>query len=84
MLGRYKAEVGRVAEPVARAMGGLRLQPNQLSCLGLVFSMVAAGAFAADQRRTGALCLILAGALDILDGALARVSGRASPFGPQR
>jgi CDP-diacylglycerol--glycerol-3-phosphate 3-phosphatidyltransferase len=62
-------------------MGGLRLRPNQLSCLGLVCSMVAAAAFVADQRRAGALCMALAGALDILDGSLARVSGRTSPFG---
>jgi CDP-diacylglycerol---glycerol-3-phosphate 3-phosphatidyltransferase len=81
VLGRYKSEVALVAEPVARAMVGLRLRPNQLSCLGLVCSMVAAVAFAADQRRSGALCLALAGALDILDGALARVSGQVSPFG---
>ncbi len=81
MLGRYKAEVARVAEPVARAMVGLRLRPNQLSCFGLVCSMIAAAAFAADQRRAGALSLVLAGALDILDGALARVSGQASPYG---
>ena len=81
MLGRYKAEVARVAEPVARAMVGLRLRPNQLSCFGLICSMIAAGAFAADRLRVGALCMALAGALDILDGSVARVSGQASPFG---
>ena len=81
MLGRYRGEVARVADPVARALVGLRLRPNQLSFLGLVGSMFAAGAFAADQRRLGALCLALAGALDILDGALARASGQVSPFG---
>ena len=81
MLGRYKGEVARVAEPVARAMVGLRLRPNQLSCLGLVGSVIAAAAFAADQRRAGAVCLALAGALDILDGAVARASGQVSPFG---
>jgi CDP-diacylglycerol--glycerol-3-phosphate 3-phosphatidyltransferase len=43
--------------------------------------MCAAAAFAADQRRLGGLCLMVAGALDILDGALARVSGQVSPFG---
>jgi CDP-diacylglycerol--glycerol-3-phosphate 3-phosphatidyltransferase len=62
-------------------MVGLRLRPNQLSLLGLVCSVVAAAAFAWDQRRTGAVLLALAGALDVLDGALARVSGRVSPFG---
>jgi CDP-diacylglycerol--glycerol-3-phosphate 3-phosphatidyltransferase len=81
VLGRYRGEVGRVAEPVARAMVGLRLRPNQLSCLGLVASVLAAVAFALDRRRTGALALLLAGALDILDGAVARVSGQVSPFG---
>src|SRR5262245_60588493 len=81
MLGRYKTEVGRVAEPIARAMVGLRVRPNQLSCLGLVASMIAAAAFAADQRRAGGLILAVAGALDILDGALARVTGQVSPFG---
>src|SRR5262245_2598247 len=81
MLGRYKTEVARVAEPVARAMVGLRVRPNQLSCLGLVASMIAAAAFAADQRRAGAIFLAVAGALDILDGALARVSGQVTPFG---
>jgi phosphatidylglycerophosphate synthase len=81
VLGRYKGEVARVAGPVARAMIRLRVRPNQLSCLGLVCSMVAAVAFAADQRRAGAVCLTVAGALDILDGALARASGQVSPFG---
>jgi len=81
MLGRYRGEVARVADPVARALVSLRLRPNQLSFLGLVGSMCAAVAFAADQRRLGGLCLVLAGALDILDGALARVSGQVSPFG---
>jgi phosphatidylglycerophosphate synthase len=81
MLGRYRGEVARVAEPVARALFGLRLRPNQLSFLGLVGSVLAAGAFAADQRRIAGVCLAAAGVLDILDGALARVSGQVSPFG---
>jgi CDP-diacylglycerol---glycerol-3-phosphate 3-phosphatidyltransferase len=81
MLGRYRGEVARVADPVARALIGLRVRPNQLSFLGFVGSILAAGAFAADQRRLGALCLTVAGALDILDGALARASGQVSPFG---
>ena len=55
--------------------------PTSSPFLGLVSSVIAAVAFAADQRRAGALCLALAGALDILDGALARASGQVSPFG---
>jgi CDP-diacylglycerol--glycerol-3-phosphate 3-phosphatidyltransferase len=62
-------------------MVGLRLRPNQLSCFGLVSSMIAAAFFAGNQLRVGALFMALAGVLDILDGSLARVSGQASPFG---
>jgi CDP-diacylglycerol--glycerol-3-phosphate 3-phosphatidyltransferase len=81
VLGRYKDQVARLSEPVARALLGARLRPNQLSCLGLLGSMLAAAAFAAAQPVLGGLLLALAGALDILDGALARVSAQESPFG---
>lgn len=81
MLGQYKEPVARVSEPVARALLGARIRPNQLSFLGLVCSALAALAFAADRQRLAGLLLALAGALDILDGALARVSAQVSPFG---
>jgi CDP-diacylglycerol---glycerol-3-phosphate 3-phosphatidyltransferase len=81
VLGRYREQVARVADPVARVLIGLRLRPNQLTVLGLLCSGVAAVAFALDLPRWAGVWLILAGAFDILDGALARVSGRESPFG---
>jgi CDP-diacylglycerol--glycerol-3-phosphate 3-phosphatidyltransferase len=81
MLGRYREPLARVADPVARLLLGARLRPNQLTVLGLFASVLSAIAFAADRPVVGALLLIVAGALDILDGALARVSGQVSPFG---
>ena len=81
MLGRYKADVGRIADPVARALLGARMRPNQLTVLGLFWSAVSAAAFAFDRQRWGGVLLALAGICDILDGALARVSGQVSPFG---
>ena len=81
MLGQYKEPVARLAEPVARLLSGSRIRPNQLSCLGLGVSVIAAVAFAAGHGRWGGLLLALAGALDILDGAVARASAQVSPFG---
>ncbi len=81
MLGRYKAEVDRVADPVARALLGARIRPNQLTVLGLCCSAASAAAFAVDRQRWGGVLLAVAGACDILDGALARASGQVSPFG---
>jgi phosphatidylglycerophosphate synthase len=81
VLGQYKAEVDRIAEPVARALLRARIQPNQLTILGLSVSALSALAFASDRQRWGGVLLALAGACDILDGALARASGQVSPFG---
>ncbi len=81
MLGRYKRGVDRIAEPVARALVGARLRPNQLTVLGLCVSALSAVAFAWDRQRWAGGLLALAGACDILDGALARASGQVSPFG---
>ncbi len=81
MLGRYKAEVDRIADPVARALLGARIRPNQLTVLGLCCSAASAAAFAVDRQRWGGVLLTVAGACDILDGALARASGQVSPFG---
>jgi len=66
---------------VARLLFRLRLRPNSLTILGLALSALAAVAFAANRIRTGALLLMAAGAADLLDGALARVSGQVTPFG---
>ncbi len=81
MLGRYKEHVARVADPVARTLLGARLRPNQLTVLGLCCSVLSAAAFAAHRQRLAGVLLLLAGALDVLDGSLARVSGQVSPFG---
>ena len=81
MLGRHKEQVARVSDPVARLLLGARVRPNQLTVLGLFASVLSAAAFAADRQVLGGCLLAVAGALDILDGALARVSGQVSPFG---
>jgi CDP-diacylglycerol--glycerol-3-phosphate 3-phosphatidyltransferase len=81
VLGQYKEHVARVSDPLARALLGMRVRPNQLTVLGLCCSILAAIALAGGRHRAGGLLLMLAGALDVLDGALARVSGRVSPFG---
>lgn len=81
MLSRYRDQVARVSEPVARALLATHVRPNQLSFLGLLASGLAALALGAEYVRLGGLLLALAGALDILDGALARAAAQESPFG---
>ena len=73
--------VRRMAIPVATALGRLGLTPNALTVIGFLGTCVAA--YAATQRAWAAAgILVLAfGAFDLLDGALARATGRANRLG---
>jgi CDP-diacylglycerol--glycerol-3-phosphate 3-phosphatidyltransferase len=83
----YKTGVRRLA---SRSVGGLartRITPDALTALGL--SLCAAGAVAVYFAYRNEILWFWAGAflfwagslLDILDGALARQSGKGTPFG---
>jgi soluble lytic murein transglycosylase len=81
MLGRHRETVRQWSDPVGRALFRLRLRPNHLTVIGLVVSFFAAAAFIAGHVRSAGGLLLLAGLCDLLDGALARVSGQVTAFG---
>ncbi len=58
-----------------------RIDPNLLSLLGLLVSLVGAVAFAAGEFRWGALAVMLGGGFDLVDGVVARHHGIATRFG---
>lgn len=66
-----------LVERLARA--GVR--PNVLTLCGLATSLVAAGFAATGRFFPAGLLLLLAGAFDALDGAIARRTNQSSPFG---
>jgi CDP-diacylglycerol---glycerol-3-phosphate 3-phosphatidyltransferase len=83
----YKAGVRRIA---SRSVGGLArtpITPDALTALGLSVCTVAAVAVYFEDRNellwfwTGALLFWAGSLLDVLDGALARQSGKGTPFG---
>jgi len=81
MKSQIKEAGRRVLEPVARGLIALRLTPDQITIAGLVLSFGAA-ALAARGDFGPATVLLLVGALcDVLDGSMARLSGRSSTFG---
>jgi CDP-diacylglycerol--glycerol-3-phosphate 3-phosphatidyltransferase len=74
----------------ARSMTGLartRLTPNMLTAAGVSLCVVAGVLVYFEYRNelvfywTGALVFVIGSVLDILDGALARVGGKQTPFG---
>src|ERR1700693_4428824 len=78
---RFEAWVRRRAEALMSALGRIPVTPNQITVIGVALTFVAAVLAALGLLRWGGVVLIVAGTFDILDGALARSSGRAYPYG---
>ena len=78
---RFEAWVRRHAERLMSALGRLPVTPNQITVVGTLFTFVAAVLVAFGQLLPGGVVLAFAGTFDILDGALARSTRRAYPYG---
>jgi phosphatidylglycerophosphate synthase len=78
---RFEAWVRRRAEALMSALGRIPVTPNQITVVGVAITFVAAVLAAFGQLRWAGVVLIFAGTFDILDGALARSSGQAYPYG---
>ncbi len=76
--------IHRAARIFARPLARTPVTPNQVTTLRLAVGLAAAAALAqgeADWRHWGAGIFVLGLFLDRLDGELARLSGKTSPWG---
>ncbi|HEV7678950.1 MAG TPA: CDP-alcohol phosphatidyltransferase family protein [Candidatus Dormibacteraeota bacterium] len=64
--------------PVLRLFG---LTPNMLTMIGLVITAASAALIATGHLVAGGIVLLLAAVFDILDGAVARVTGKVYRYG---
>src|SRR6056297_3141833 len=74
-LDQYRSAADRLLGPWVRAAARLGLSPDQVSVLAFGVAVAAAGAFAVGDAlfyAVGAVCVLLNGWLDLVDGALAR------------
>ena len=91
VLNRVKAGYTSVARSLAsRSIVGLartRVTPNALTAAGVTLCLVASVLVFFENRNewlfywAGAIVFVVGSVLDILDGALARVGGKTTPFG---
>ena len=68
-------------EPMARFLRALKFTPVTVTLIGLVLNFGVAYLVMIGMLLPAGLLLLVAGATDMLDGALARLTGRASHFG---
>ncbi len=82
ILGRFLMNAGyRVLQPAVRACAALRVSPATLTWLSLPPAAIAGVAAAGGHWGLAAWGLFISALFDVLDGAVARATGRASPRG---
>jgi CDP-diacylglycerol--glycerol-3-phosphate 3-phosphatidyltransferase len=79
--GRWRGRVERGLEPVSKGLHRARVNPDVLTVVGLAFSVATAFLIANGRLGLAVVGVVLTGLPDILDGSLARHSGKASPRG---
>jgi phosphatidylglycerophosphate synthase len=77
----FPRTVAIVIGPFGRGLARLGVTPNTLTTAGLVLTVAAAIVVAQGDYVVGGVLLLLGGAMDTFDGAVARVTGRSTPFG---
>jgi len=77
----FPRTVATLVTPFGKGLARVGLRPNTLTTLGLLFTAGAAFAVGRGDPVLAGLLLLLGGAMDTFDGAVARASGRSTPFG---
>jgi archaetidylinositol phosphate synthase len=81
VVGRIKEQFQRAFAPIARFFARSKISPNAVTLLGPIVATFAAWLYYQQQLLFALLLLLLSGFIDALDGAIARATGKTSPFG---
>ena len=79
--GRWRTQLDAATKPVGSALRRTGLTADHLTALGLVGAAATAVAVGSGRLRLGFVLLVLCALPDMLDGAVAKASGTASPRG---
>jgi CDP-diacylglycerol--glycerol-3-phosphate 3-phosphatidyltransferase len=70
-----------IAERIGRSVGGLGVTPNMISLIGLAGNALAAYLVVREALLAAGIVYLVFSALDFVDGAVARATNKATPFG---
>lgn len=71
----------RMVEPVVDLMVAWKVNPNHITTIGTICSLIAGGIYAAGHIRTAGWVLGLTAIFDVIDGQVARRANRSTVFG---
>ncbi|NQW23517.1 MAG: CDP-alcohol phosphatidyltransferase family protein [SAR202 cluster bacterium] len=79
---QFRAAVLRYIElPGAKFFRAIKFTPNGITILGFLIAVVAAYLVGSGWLIAGGIVFLFGGGLDLMDGALARLTNKTSPFG---
>ena len=78
---RFPDYVEAMTSPIGRGIARTGITPNAITTTGLVLTGIAAWFVANGEPILGGAILVAGGLMDTFDGAVARASGRSTPFG---
>lgn len=81
MASALKAWVRQNLAPIGRVLAALGLTANMLTIIGFFLNLGVGLVIALGQQTLGGALVLVVGAFDMLDGAVARATGSASAFG---
>lgn len=79
--GQFRSQAEVQLRPIGKSLRKTGISADHLTLLGLVMSVATAVAVANGALRLGLLLLVFCAVPDVLDGAVAKASGTASPRG---
>jgi len=71
----------RCFAPIINFLIKRRLNPNHLTTLGFLISIISAYLFAKSKLQLGGFLMLVAGTFDFIDGKVARATNRVTKFG---
>ncbi|TNY35895.1 phosphatidylinositol phosphate synthase [Thermomonospora catenispora] len=82
MLNKLRPALGRVLTPIGQAVARTGVSPNMITVIGTVGVVTGAlGLFPRGEFFWGTVAITAFVVFDMLDGAVARVTGKISPWG---
>jgi CDP-diacylglycerol--glycerol-3-phosphate 3-phosphatidyltransferase len=70
-----------IAEPIGRSVGAIGITPNMVSIAGFAGNLVAGWLIMQEALFWAGIVFLFFSALDLVDGAVARATGKASDYG---
>lgn len=81
MLDGLRSKVSAAFKPLFSALASAGITPNSITIVGFLVTMLSAYFFYITQPVYGGIILLLSGFFDILDGGVAKISGKVTKFG---